>query len=310
MKSFIPIFVEATVSAAKAAVEVAGRRDAMLADQKAVDAMRAVLSQAPFSGTVVIGEGERDEAPMLYIGEKVGDSNGTKVDIALDPLEGTNICANYGEGAMSVIAYGPENTFLHAADVYMQKIAVGRGLPQKVVSLKYRLEDNLSNVAKAKGIPVSELKVVVLKRPRHDELIRIIKGQGARIKLINDGDINAILSIILHDEVDIYIGTGGAPEGVLAASVIRSLGGQMEGKLLFNSEEDQDRAKKMGITDMNKVYSCDELVKNDQSIFIATGVTTGPLLSGVQKIKDKIITHSLLISKNQVQRISSSKFVC
>ncbi len=302
MKNFIPDILNATESAARAAVTVVGYGNQDLADQLAVDAMRKNLSEAPFCSTVVIGEGERDQAPMLYIGEQLGKEKEVEIDIALDPLEGTAICANFDSGSMSVITYGAKGCFLKAPDVYMQKIAVGKGLPNNIVSLKYTLEENLQNVAKAKSIPISELVIVILKRQRHNELIRSIRKMGARIKLITDGDISAILSILLNNDYDIYMGTGGSPEGILAASALKSLGGQMEGKLILDSEEKQKRAMLMGIKDVDKIYSCNELIKNDETIFVASGVTSDKILKGVEK--DNTV-HSLIISKNNITRTSN-----
>ena len=306
MKDFIQVLVQATESAAKASAKVIGCGNQLIADQLAVDAMRKVLSNAPFYGTVVIGEGERDEAPMLYIGEKVGDPSGVEVDIALDPLEGTGICSNLGEGAMSVLACGPKGCFLHAPDVYMQKIAIGKGFPKGIVSLKYTIEGNIRNLANAKGIPVSELIVVILKRSRHDELIRSVRRVGARVKLIADGDIAAILGILLNDDCDIYVGIGGAPEGVLAAVALRACGGQIEGKLIFNSNEQEERARSMGIDDMNKIYSCNELVNSDEASLVITGITDGKILQGVKK--DRI--QSLIMVKGEVQYLKRYYIRC
>ncbi len=302
MKQFIPILLAATEAAAIASKRVVGLGNQLLADQVAVDAMRSVLSGAPFSGTVVIGEGERDAAPMLYIGEKVG-GGGTEVDLALDPLEGTGICSSFGDGALSVIACGAKNSFLHAPDVYMQKIAVGKGLPKGVVSLKKPIEENLRNLADAKGVSVSDLTVVILKRSRHEQLIRSVRSVGARIKLISDGDISAILEILLSETCDICVGSGGAPEGVLAAVALKALGGQMECKLLFNDDAQHERACDMGVKDCNKIYSCDDLVKSDDSVLVITGVTDTSLL--MSKKPNSI--NSLVIHKDEVQYLSKLK---
>lgn len=304
MKRFIPFLIQATEEAAKASAKVAGCGDRMLADRCAVDAMRSSLSKAPFLGTVVIGEGERDEAPMLYIGERVGASDGCPVDIALDPLEGTNLCADYASGSMSVIACAPKGCFLHAPDVYMRKIAVGPGFPKGIVSLKYSIEDNLNHLAQFKNIPISDLVVILLNRSRHDELVSVIRKLGAKIKLISDGDIAAILEVILKGDGDLYIGTGGAPEGVLAASAVRACAGQMEGQLVFFDKDQQERARDMGVIDLDNIYSSDELVKSDSAIFVATGVTDGNLLCGVKNnYKD---SHSIIVSKNEIQYFKKS----
>lgn len=303
MKKFIPIAVAATESAAISAMKTAGYGDQILSDKAAVNAMRASLSQAPFAGTVVIGEGERDNAPMLYIGEKVGNPNGEEVEIALDPLEGTAICANFGEGSMSVLAFGPKGSFLHAPDIYMEKIAVGKNLPSGIISLKYTIEQNLHNVAKAKNIPITDLIVVALKRPRHNQLIQIIRKLGARLRLIDDGDVRAIISMLIHNDSDIYIGTGGAPEGVITATALRALGGQMEGKLIFSSNEERERAYEMGINDLDKIYSCSTLVTNDDTTFVATGVTDSQFLPGVNKSS----VSSLIITKDTITTSQHNK---
>ena len=257
--------------------------------------MRTVLNSMEINGTIVIGEGERDEAPMLYIGEKVGTGSGPEIDIAVDPLEGTTICAHYKQGAMSVLAATKKGNFLHAPDVYMEKIAV---VPEGVVSLKNSVEENLNNLAKAIGCKVSDLIVTVLKRERHDELIAKIRKAGAKIKLIDDGDIAAIVSLI-NGNHDMYIGTGGAPEGVLAAAALSSIGGQIEGRLIFDTDQLKERAKNLNITDPEKIYTVKDMAKSE-SVFIATGVTNGEFVDGVKFGQDICLTNSLIILPGKV----------
>ncbi|WP_374450206.1 class II fructose-bisphosphatase, partial [Stella sp.] len=246
-------------------------------------------------GTVVIGEGERDEAPMLYIGEKVGTGKGPKIDIALDPLEGTTITAKGGPNALAVIAMAEEGGFLNAPDVYMDKIAVGGGLPEGVVDIDNSPAENLKELAKAKKSEVGDLVVCILDRPRHAELIAKVREAGARIMLISDGDVSGVIATAQPDSgVDIYIGSGGAPEGVLAAAALRSIGGQMQGRLLFRNDDERGRAKRMGITDFNRKYGLYDLAKGDV-MFAATGVTSGAMLRGVRRFGGGAITHSLVM---------------
>lgn len=301
IEDLIPKLVEATESAAMAAYDLLGLGQEKEADKAAVDAMRSALNSIDISGTVVIGEGERDLAPMLYIGEEVGTKRGIEVDIALDPLEGTSICANYGRGAMSVLAVTKKGNFLNAPDVYMEKIAVGRNLPNGVVSLKNSIEDNLCKLSEAKCCNVSELVIIVLNRTRHKDLITRIRECGARVKLIDDGDISAVISL-LNNDYDMYVGTGGAPEGVLAASVLNSIGGQMEGRLIFDTDELKRRAEELGIKDKGKIYKVEDMVKGE-AIFISTGITDGDILSGIKDKKDEYIINSLIISKGVIKKI-------
>ncbi|MDD9332026.1 MAG: class II fructose-bisphosphatase [Wolbachia sp.] len=295
--------VKVTESAALAAHKLAGFGDEKKADQVAVDAMRTVLNSMEIDGTIVIGEGERDEAPMLYIGEKVGIGNSHEIDIAVDPLEGTTICAHYKQGAMSVLAATKKGNFLHAPDVYMEKIAVGKNLPDGVVSLKNSVEENLNNLAGAKGCEVSDLIVTVLKRDRHNELISQIRKCGAKIKLIDDGDIATVVSLV-NGNHDIYIGTGGAPEGVLAAAALSSIGGQMEGRLIFDTDQLKDRGKILGISDIEKIYTIKDMVK-DESVFIVTGVTNGELVCGIKFKDDNYLINSLIILPSRVMKIQT-----
>lgn len=279
------IILDATTVAEKAAIacfDWIGKGKEKLADQAAVTSMRNSLNSMNITGTVVIGEGERDEAPMLYIGEKVG-KGGVKVDIALDPLEGTTICATANENSLAVIAFATQGGFLHAPDVYMDKIAVGSGLPKGVIDLDNSPKTNLQNLAKAKKCSVSDLQVMILKRDRHGEIIAKCREAGARVKLISDGDIAAVIATTdPRTGVDMYMGTGGAPEGVLAAAALRTTGGQFMGRLIFNDDKKQiARAKKMGIKDLNKKYTTEQLAKGDV-LFIASGVTNGSMLEGVK----------------------------
>lgn len=307
------IAIEATRVAEKAAIacyDWIGKGDEKLADQAAVNAMRDELNKMNIAGTVVIGEGERDEAPMLYIGEKVGQGT-LAIDIALDPLEGTTICATANPNSLAVIAFAHKGNFLHAPDVYMDKIAVGGGLPLGVVDLDNSPQNNLKNLAAAKKCTISDLQVMILKRDRHQEIIAKCREAGARVKLISDGDVAAVISTAdSATGIDLYMGIGGAPEGVLAAAALRTVGGQMMGRLLFKGEEKQAaRAKEMGITDLNKKYTTEEMAKGDV-LFIASGVTNGEMLDGVKKYPHKIIVNSLIMdsAEKSVKKILSSYY--
>jgi len=286
--------VRVTEAAALASARLMGLGDEKAADQAAVDAMRRAFDALPFAGRVVIGEGERDEAPMLYIGEEVGCADSPRIDIALDPLEGTTICATGGANALSVIALAEDGKFLHAPDTYMEKIAVG---PQAkgAIDINASVADNLMAVAGAKGVDVSDLTVIVLDRPRHDGIIREIRECGARIKLIGDGDVSAAIATCKEDSgVDILIGTGGAPEGVIAAAALRCIGGDMQGRLKPRNNEEIARAAKMGIEDIGRVFAIDELAGGDV-MFAATGVTDGDYLKGVRFFKGGAETHSVVM---------------
>jgi fructose-1,6-bisphosphatase II / sedoheptulose-1,7-bisphosphatase len=286
--------VRVTEAAALSASRLMGRGDEKAADQAAVDAMRRALNDLPIDGTVVIGEGERDEAPMLYIGEKVG-AGGQKIDIALDPLEGTTICAKGAANALAVVAMAEAGNFLNAPDVYMDKIAVGPGLPEGVVDLDNSAEQNLKNLALAKKMEISDLVACILDRPRHAELIAKVRAAGARIMLISDGDVSGIIATATPNSgVDLYIGSGGAPEGVLSAAALRCIGGQMQGRLLFRNDDERGRAHRLGITDLNRKYSMIELAKGDV-MFAATGVTDGAMLRGVRRTAGMATTHSLVM---------------
>ncbi|HEX3499258.1 MAG TPA: class II fructose-bisphosphatase [Stellaceae bacterium] len=296
--------VRVTEAAALSASRLMGRGDEKAADQAAVDAMRYALNALAIEGTVVIGEGERDEAPMLYIGEKVGTGHGPRIDIALDPLEGTTITAKGGPNALAVIAMAEAGGFLNAPDVYMDKIAVGAGLPEGVVDLDETPAVNLKNVAKAKGVAVADLVVCILDRPRHSELIAKVREAGARIMLIGDGDVSGVIATSRPDSgVDLYVGSGGAPEGVLAAAALRCIGGQMQGRLIFRNDDEKGRAARIGITDLNRKYGLLDLAKGDV-MFAATGVTTGTMLQGVRLFPGGAVTHSMVMrSKSGTVRI-------
>ncbi len=308
--SLSTIAIEAVRVAEKAAIacyDWIGKGNEKLADQAAVNAMRDELNKMNIAGTVVIGEGERDEAPMLYIGEKVGQGS-LEIDIALDPLEGTTICATANPNSLAVIAFAHKGNFLHAPDVYMDKIAVGGGLPLGVVDLDNSPQNNLKNLAAAKKCAISDLQVMILKRDRHQEIIAKCREAGARVKLISDGDVAAVISTAdCATGIDLYMGIGGAPEGVLAAAALRTVGGQMMGRLLFKGEEKQAaRAVEMGIADLNKKYTTEEMAKGDV-LFIASGVTNGEMLEGVKKHSQKIIVNSLIMdsAEKSVKKILS-----
>lgn len=286
--------VRATEAAAISCARLMGRGDNEAADQAAVDAMRRVLNSLEIEGTVVIGEGERDEAPMLYIGEKVGLGNGPKIDIALDPLEGTNLCATGGPNALAVIALAEEGQFLHAPDTYMQKIAVGK-VAKGAIDLSKTPTQNLQAVAKAKKCDLNDLTVVILDRPRHEDLICEVRETGARIKLIGDGDVSgAIATCFSETGVDVLMGIGGAPEGVIAAAALQCVEGDMQGQLKFRNEDEKKRALKMGIKDFDHIYSIDELASG-HVMFAATGVTNGDFLKGVRFFGQGGSTHSVVM---------------
>ncbi len=288
--------VRVTEAAAVAAARLRGQGDEMAADQVAVDAMRNELNRLPIKGVVVIGEGERDEAPMLYIGEEVGTKDGPEVDIALDPLEGTTICAKNLPNSLAVIAIAEKGSLLYAPDVYMDKLAIGPGYPKGVVSLKKTPRENIEALAKAKGVAPNEITACILDRPRHARLIEEVRETGASIRLIGDGDVAGVIHVTdpVETGIDIYLGIGGAPEGVLAAAALRCIGGQMEGRLLLNTDEKVARAKTMGINDPDKIYTMEEMAKGDV-LFAATGVTDGNLLSGVKFYRDSIQTHTIVM---------------
>ena len=298
-----------TEAAAVAAARVRGQGDEKLADQAAVDAMRTELNRLPIDGRVVIGEGERDEAPMLYIGEEVGTKKGAAVDIALDPLEGTTICAKNQPNSLAVIAIAERGNLLYAPDVYMDKIAIGPGYPPGLINIDKTPAENLEAMAKAKGVKVADLTACILDRPRHAKLIGQVRETGVAIRLIGDGDVAGVIHTTDPEQtgIDIYIGIGGAPEGVLAAAALRCIGGQMQGRLVLDTPEKVERARKMGVDDPKRVYTMEEMAKGDV-IFAATGVTDGNMLDGVHFHKDSITTHTLVMrsSSRTVREIKAT----
>ena len=283
-------------AAAIAAANQIGRGDEKAADAAAVDAMRTQLNMLDIAGVVVIGEGERDEAPMLYIGEKVGTGNGPGVDIALDPLEGTTLAAKDMPNALTVIAMGPRGSMLHAPDVYMEKVAIGPGYAPGLVHLGMSPTERIHAVAKAKGGTASDVMVCVLERPRHQALIDEIRACGARIRLITDGDVAGIIHCAetAKTGIDLYMGSGGAPAGVLAAAAMKCMGGQMQGRLVFRTDDERNRARKAGITDFDRIYDRDDMVRADV-IFAATGVTDGSVVRGAHRDGDYLETETILM---------------
>lgn len=283
-------------AAALASAKLIGRGDEKAADQAAVNAMRDQLNLLDISGVVVIGEGERDEAPMLFIGEEVGTGKGPAVDIALDPLEGTTLTAKDMPNALTVIAMAPRGTLLHAPDVYMEKLAIGPGYAVDTVTLDMPPAERVRALARAKGVPANQISVCILERPRHEALIAEVRSTGAAIRLITDGDVAGVIHCAESEitGIDMYMGSGGAPEGVLAASALKCMGGQMYGKLLFRNDDERGRALKAGITDLNRIYTRDEMVTADV-IFAATGVTSGSILSGIKIEPGWVTTETILM---------------
>ena len=301
--------VRVTEAAAMAASRWIGRGDNDSADAAAVEAMRAALNELPIDGTVVIGEGERDEAPMLYIGEKVGSTqgDGPEIDIALDPLEGTTITAKAGPNALAVLAIADHGELLNAPDVYMDKLAVGPGYPHGTIDLGRTPTDNVRAIAAAKGVEPSDITACVLDRPRHDSLIAELRALGCGIKLIPDGDVAGVIAVTDPDTgIDVYMGSGGAPEGVLAAAALRCVGGQIQGRLLFRNDAEVERARRWGIDDLDRIYSLEDMAKGD-CIFAATGVTDGSLLAGVHRRSQCVTTESIVMraSSGTVRRVSA-----
>ena len=290
--------VRVTERAAVSAARLRGHGNEKAADQAAVDAMRRELNKLPIEGTIVIGEGERDEAPMLFIGEKVGINAGPRVDIAVDPLEGTTLCAKDMPGSIATLAMADGGTLLHAPDVYMEKLAIGPGYDKNLLDLDAPPAENIQRLAKAKGVPVSEITALVLERPRHEPLINAIRATGASLRLIPDGDVAGVIHTTDPDKsgIDIYMGTGGAPEGVLAAVALRCIGGQMLTRLILDTDEKRERAKKMGVNDPKMIYRIEDMAKGD-CLFAATGVTDGALLSGV-KFRGNVIETETIVMRS------------
>jgi len=283
-------------AAAMASAKLIGHGDEKAADQAAVNAMRDQLNILDIKGVVVIGEGERDEAPMLYIGEEVGTGDGPAVDIALDPLEGTTLTAKDMPNALTVIAMAPRGTLLHAPDVYMDKLAIGPGYPKDVVGLEMAPADRVRALAKAKACKTTDITVCILERPRHEALIAEVRSTGAAIRLITDGDVAGVIHCAEHEitGIDMYMGSGGAPEGVLAASALKCMGGQMWGRLTFRNDDERGRAAKAGITDLDRIYARDEMVTADV-IFAATGVTDGSVVAGIKREPGYLTTETILM---------------
>ncbi len=294
-------------AAAIASAKLIGSGDEKAADQAAVDAMRTQLNMLDIDGTIVIGEGERDEAPMLYIGEKVGSGSGPGVDIALDPLEGTTLTAKDMPNALAVIAMGPKGSMLHAPDVYMDKLAIGPGFAPDLVTLDMSPTERIEKLAAAKGCAPAGIMVCVLERERHEDLVKELRATGARIRLITDGDVAGVIHCTdpAKTGIDIYMGSGGAPEGVLAAAALKCLGGQIQGRLTFRNDDERGRAAKAGITDLDQIYRLDDLVRNDV-IFAATGVTDGSIVKGAQRDGDYLETETILMRSKtgSVRRLS------
>jgi fructose-1,6-bisphosphatase II / sedoheptulose-1,7-bisphosphatase len=287
--------VRVTERAAVSAARLRGHGKDKASDQAAVDAMRRELNKLPIDGTVVIGEGELDEAPMLFIGEKVGNKNGPKMDIAVDPLEGTVLCAKNMPGAIATLAMAEEGTLLHAPDCYMDKIAIGPGFPKGTIDLDAPPEENIQSLAKAKGVKPSDITAILLDRPRHAKIIEAVRKTGAAVSLISDGDVAGVIHCAEPKTgIDIYLGIGGAPEGVLAAAALRCIGGQMQTRLVIDSEALRERTLKMGIKDPKRKYTIEDMVRGD-CLFSATGVTTGAMLAGVKFGKDMIETETLVM---------------
>lgn len=301
--------VRVTEAAALAASKLVGRGDKEAADQVAVDAMRDALNSLHIQGRIVIGEGERDEAPMLYIGEEVGSGNGPRIDIALDPLEGTDITAAGGPNALAVVAMTDEGGFLNAPDTYMEKIAVGPGIDAGILDLDAPIEDVLARLAREKGGKINDLNVCILNRPRHDDIIKGVRQAGARITLIGDGDVSAVIATAEPDTgIDMYVGTGGAPEGVLGAAALQCIGGSMLGRLVFRNDTERERAEKWGIKDFDAIYTTDDLAKGDNVMFAATGVTDGTMLRGVRRWAGGAKTSSIVMRSKSgtIRRIEAT----
>ena len=294
-KTLIKSFVKTTERAAYGASLFKGKNDKISADKAAVDEMRNELNKIHMKGTIVIGEGEMDDAPMLYINEKVGTNSGEEFDIAVDPLEGTNFAAKNLPNALSVLAVTKKGNLLQAPDMYMEKIAIGRNLPKNIIDLDLGIEKNIKMLAEAKNMKISDLRACVLKRPRHDSIIKSLNKMDVKINFIEDGDVSGVISVAYpHKKVDIYLGIGGAPEGVLAAAALKCLDCQMQGRLYFLEKDEEIRAKSFGITDLNKKYNLEDMVKSDV-IFCATGVTDGEFVRGIKNESDFYYSETLTL---------------
>ncbi len=302
-KDFLDKIINITSNAAIACYPHLGKKDKILVDKTATDEMRKNLNQLDIDGKVVIGEGELDEAPMLYIGEKLGTGEGPSIDIAVDPLEGTNFAANNLPGALSVLAISAKGNLFNAPETYMDKLAVSNDVPFEATDLDFSIEKNIKNIADCKNKGLNEITACILERPRHREIIDKLKELNVKLKLISDGDVaGALLVTDKKYNIDIFLGIGGGPEGVLAASALDAFNCKFQGRFLFKTDEDIKRAKKMGIEDLNKKYDLNEIVRGD-SIFCATGITTGDLVNGVKLKKDKFITETLVTHKNSTINI-------
>ena len=296
-KKFVDKIINITSNAAIACYPYIGKKNKILADKAATDEMRNHLNKLDVDGEVVIGEGELDEAPMLFIGEKIGTGNGPSIDIAVDPVEGTNFAANNLPGALSVLAISDKGNLFNAPETYMNKIAVGKDVPKDAIDLDYTLEKNIKNIAESLNKDINKLTACILERPRHKEFIKELKRLNVNLKLITDGDVaGALLVTDKKYNIDLFLGIGGGPEGVLAASALDAFNCNFQGRFLFKTDKDLKRAKKMGIEDLNKKYNLNEIVKGD-SIFCATGITSGDLVEGVKVVNDKYITETFVTHK-------------
>ena len=297
-KSLINSFIKSTERGAYGASLFKGKNDKIAADKAAVDAMRKELNSIDMKGRVVIGEGEMDEAPMLFINEELGSKDGEEFDIAVDPLEGTNFVAKNLPNALSVLAVTRKGNLLHAPDIYMEKIAVGGNLPSSIIDLDFGVKKNIELLSKAKKVEPSKLTACLLDRPRHNSIIKILKEMGVNINFITDGDVSGVVSVAdPKKNIDIYLGTGGGPEGVLAAAALSCLGCQMQTRLVFQNEEEKSRAKKLGIKNLNRKYNIDDMVKGDV-LFFATGVTDGDFVKGIKDLNDSFISETLVLHKS------------
>ena len=297
-KPFIDSFVKSTERAAYGASTFKGKNDKIGADQAAVDEMRKILNKINMKGKIVIGEGELDEAPMLYINEKVGTNIGEEFDLAVDPLEGTNFVAKNLPNALSVLAVTRRGNLLHAPDIYMEKIAIGNGLPKNLLDLDYGIEKNIKLLSKAKNTTPDKLTACILERPRHDSIIRSLKSLDVKINFITDGDVSGVISVAVpKSNIDIYIGTGGAPEGVLAAAALNCLGCQMQTRLVYQDSDQKNKAIELGIKDLNKKYNIEDMVKGDV-IFCATGITDGDLVKGIKDLGDSFESETFVLHKS------------